>query len=141
MPKTKKSRRTIDISKEVIDVLKAHEKEQKSLKMKYRKSYTDKDLIFCQPDGKPLHPDTPSSWFPEFLEETGLPKLNFHCLRHTHASLLLMAASSSPDITMKMISERLGHSSIRVTFDIYSHLMPGMQKDAVDKLEELLSKK
>jgi len=82
-----------------------------------------------------MHPDTLSSWFPEFLERIGLPRLNFHCLRHTHASLLLQAG-----VDIKVISERLGHSSIRITYDIYSHLMPGMQKNAVDKLEALLKK-
>jgi integrase len=112
-----------------------------------------------------MHPDTPSSWFPKFLgkliyhkacnkrikksnycphcekeiskEEDiiRIPKINFHCLRHTHASLLLQAG-----VDIKIISERLGHSSIRITYDIYSHLMPGLQKEAVNKLEALLKK-
>lgn len=79
-----------------------------------------------------MHPDTISSWFSEFLERIGLPKLNFHCLRHTHASLLLKAG-----VDVKIISERLGHSSVRITYDKYSHLMPGMQRTAVEKLEQL----
>ncbi|WXJ81034.1 Tyrosine recombinase XerC [Moorella humiferrea] len=82
-----------------------------------------------------MYPDTPSSWFPVFLEKIGLPRLNFHYLRHTHASLLLQAG-----VDIKIISERLGHSSIRITYDIYSHLMPGMQKEAVNRLENLLRK-
>lgn len=134
-PKTKKSRRTIDISKEVIEVLKRHKKEQDKMKMRYRDTYQDTGLVFCQADGTPMHPDTPTKWFSKFLKSTDLPQLNFHCLRHTHVSLLLEAANTNPEITLKMISERLGHSSIRVTMDIYGHLMPGMQKDAVNKLE------
>ena len=135
LPKNKKSRRTIDISREVIEALKDLKKNQAEAKLFYGPHYKDQGLVFCQSDGEPMHPDTLSSWFPEFLERIGLPRLNFHCLRHTHASLLLQAG-----VDIKVISERLGHSSIRITYDIYSHLMPGMQKNAVDKLEALLKK-
>ncbi len=91
----------------------------------YEKEYEDHDLVFCQPNGKPIHPDAPSSWFPEFVERIRLPKLNFHCLRHTHASLMLKAGAD-----MKVVSVRLGHSSIRITYDLYSHLIPGVE-DAI----------
>jgi integrase len=134
-PKSKKSRRMIDISGEVVEVLKQHKKKQAEAKLFFGQEYQDNGLVFCQDNGRPMHPDTPSSWFPEFLERIGLPRLNFHCLRHTHASLLLQAG-----VDIKIISERLGHSSIRITYDIYSHLMPGMQRDAVDRLESLLRK-
>lgn len=67
-------------------------------------------------------------------ERVGLPHLNFHCLRHTHASLLLQAG-----VDVKVVSERLGHSSVRITYDIYSHLMPGMQREAGNRLEDLLN--
>lgn len=136
-PKTKKSRRTIEISKEVIEILKLHKKKQDQMKMRYRTTYQDNGLVFCQANGSPMHPDTPTKWFLRLLKKTDLPQLNFHCLRHTHASLLLEAANTNPEITLKMISERLGHSSIGVTMDIYGHLMPGMQRQAVDKLEML----
>lgn len=132
LPKNKKSRRTIDISREVIEVFKDLKKKQAEAKLFYGQYYKDHGLVFCQPDGTPMHPDTPSSWFPEFLQRIGLPRLNFHCLRHTHASLLLQAG-----VDIKVISERLGHSSIRITYDLYAHLMPGMQKEAVNKLEKL----
>lgn len=135
VPKTKKSRRTIDISKEVVDVLKQQIKKQAALKLQYGSAYEDKGLIFSQPNGRPLHPDTLSSWFPSFLRNIGLPELNFHCLRHTFASLMLQA-----EVEIKIISEMMGHSSVRITYDLYSHLMPGMQKDAVNKLERLLKK-
>ncbi|MDK2888324.1 MAG: hypothetical protein PWP72_1202 [Thermoanaerobacter sp.] len=134
-PKNKKSRRTIDISGEVVAVMKEHRKKQAEAKLFFGQQYEDHGLVFCQPNGKPMHPDTPSSWFPEFLQRIGLPRLNFHCLRHTHASLLLQAG-----VDIKVISERLGHSSIRITYDLYSHLMPGMQKEAVDRLEKLLGR-
>lgn len=134
-PKTKKSRRNIDITAEVLEVLRQHKKKQAQNKLLLGQAYEDYNLVFCQANGRPIHPDTPSSWFPNFLESIGLPKLNFHCLRHTHASLLLKAG-----VDIKVISERLGHSSIRITYDIYSHLMPGMQSEAAQKLEDLLTK-
>lgn len=136
LPKTKKSRRTIDISMEVVDVLKQVQQKQSEAKEFYGTEYKNEDLIFCQSNGNKMHPDTPSSWFPVFLERIGLPRLNFHCLRHTHASLLLQAG-----VDIKVISERLGHSSIRITYDLYAHLLPGMQEDAVNKLENLLNRK
>lgn len=163
-PKNKKSRRTIDITSEVIDVLKQHKKEQAEAKLYFGQAYDDRGLVFCQRLGPPMHPDTPSSWFPKFTERTvihkpcdkligkkticphcekkvkdddviRLPRLTFHCLRHTHASLMLQTG-----VDIKVISDRLGHSSIRITYDLYSHLMPGKQKEAAEALENLLKK-
>ncbi|SFR15428.1 tyrosine-type recombinase/integrase [Desulfoscipio geothermicus] len=133
LPKNKKSRRTIDISPEVINVLRKHRTKQKEKFLSKGIIQSENHYIFCQNDGQPLHPDTISSWFPKYLEDIGLPKLKFHCLRHTHASLLL-----STGVDIKYISDRLGHSSIRITYDIYSHLIPEKEKEAVNKLEELL---
>ena len=132
-PKNKKSRRTIDISKEVLFTLKQHRKRQIKLLLAKGNKLTDDTFIFCRDNGDPIHPNIVSSWFPDMLKRVGIPHLNFHCLRHTHASLLLGAG-----IDIKLISERLGHSNIRITYDIYSHLLPGQQRDAASKLEEIL---
>lgn len=132
-PKTKKSRRTIEVNEDVLNVLRRHKEEQAKNKLMLGQNYDDKDLVFCQENGQPMHPDTISSWFPAFLADIGLPRLKFHALRHTHASLLLKAG-----VEIKTISERLGHSSVGITYDIYSHLMPGMQREAVEALEKLL---
>jgi len=132
-PKNKKSRRTINISSEVINILQQHRLKQKEYFLSKGIKNSDDNFIFYQDNGSPIFPDTISSWFPEMLKRVEIPRLNFHCLRHTHASLLLGAG-----VDIKVISERLGHSSIRITYDIYSHLLPGQQKDAASKLEELL---
>jgi len=132
-PKNKRSCRTIDISEEVIIYLRRHHKRQAERKLKQGEEYEDNDLVFCRTNGKPMHPDSVSSWFPVFLEKNKLPRLNFHCLRHTHASLLLALGED-----IKLISKRLGHSSVRITYDIYSHLLPEAQKEAVSKLDDLL---
>jgi integrase len=74
--------------------------------------------------------------FKAILKRAGLPDIRLYDLRHTCATLLLMA-----DENVKVISERLGHSSIAITLDTYSHVLPGMQRRAADKMEEMLSQK
>jgi integrase len=137
-PKNKGSRRTIMIDEDVIAVLKKHQLEQKQLYRWFSSKHPeamqdDPVLVFARRDGQPLNPDTITQWFPRFLAKQGLPTLNFHCLRHTHASLLLHEG-----VNIKQISERLGHSNIRITYDIYSHLFPDQEKEAVDKLRDRL---
>jgi len=129
-PKTKRSRRTIDISPEVVAALASYRAQRGG------KFTGSEDLIFHQGNGSPIFPDTITSWFPSFLESCGLPRLNFHGLRHTHASLLLAAG-----VDISVVSRRLGHSSIRITYDVYSHLLPDAQKDATNRLEIFLQGK
>lgn len=131
-PKSGRSRRNIDVSSYVIEILKKVKVDQNKCRLAYGEHYHDSgDLVFTQPDGQPQHPYSISSWFPEFMEKTGLPKIRLHDLRHTHASLLLKGGES-----LKLICDRLGHGSIGITADIYTHLAPGMQKKAADRLEE-----
>ncbi|WP_042316369.1 tyrosine-type recombinase/integrase [Desulfofarcimen acetoxidans] len=107
--------------------------EQNKTRLAYGEQYQDSDLVFTQEDGIPQHPDIISSWFPQFMKRNGLPRITFHGLRHTHTSLLLKSVES-----LKLICDRLGHSGIGITSDTYTHLMPRMQKNAVEKLEELI---
>jgi integrase len=131
-PKSCRSRRTIDVSKYVLEVLKKVKVDQNKARLAFGEHYHDSgDLVFTQPDGRPQHPDSISSWFPLFMEKNDLPKIRLHDLRHTHASLLLKNGES-----LKLICDRLGHSGIGITSDIYTHLMPGMQKSAAEKLED-----
>ena len=81
-----------------------------------------------------MNPDTVSAWFPDHAEKQGLPRHNFHILRHTHASILL---ADGADI--KEISERLGHATIRITYDLYAHCMPGHGKKLASRMESALS--
>ena len=66
--------------------------------------------------------------------ELNIPKIRFHDLRHTHATMLLRK-----DVHHKIVSERLGHSSISITLDTYSHVLPDMQKEAAEKLNDLMT--
>ena len=131
-PKNTRSRRTIDVSPYVLSIFKKVKIRQSAERLACGAKYSnEKDLIFTQPDGNPQHPDSISSWFPEFMEKNGLPKIRLHDLRHTHASLLLQQGES-----LKLISERLGHAGIGITSDTYTHLMPGMQQKAAQLLED-----
>ena len=91
------------------------------------------DLVFAHPDGSPLDPSTVSHTFGKIASGAGLSKIRFHDLRHAHASLMLRTGADP-----KVISERLGHSSIAITMDIYAHILPGLQEEAAIRFEEAL---
>lgn len=95
--------------------------------------YEDNDLVICTQNGKFVNVDNLTRIFRNTLKASGInKKLSFHALRHTHATLMLKAG-----VPMKVVSERLGHSSIKVTMDTYAHLLPSMDQDAVEKFERL----
>jgi integrase len=85
-------------------------------------------FVFCYRDGRPLDPNLLSRVFRRTADLAGFPGLRLHDLRHTHATLLL-----SQSVHPKVVQERLGHSTIAITMDLYSHVMPTVQRDAVDR--------
>lgn len=134
-----KNKRIINVTSEVLDILRLVKEKQDKLKTvaKDEKAlpYTDNNLIFCRDDGQTIHPDTPSTWFPDFCVSCGLPRLTFHCLRHTHASHLL---AEGEDISY--VSKRLGHSDITITYKTYFHFIPLEKRDSVKQLESRFKK-
>ena len=88
-------------------------------------------LVFAHADGRPYTPDVVSRAFGLAARKAGMRGLRFHDLRHTHASLMLAAG-----VHLKVVSERLGHSGIGITGDLYSHVLPGLQKEAVMQWDE-----
>ncbi len=84
--------------------------------------------------GKPIEPRNLLRIFKKFLKDASLPEIRFHDLRHTAASLMLQEG-----IHPKIVQERLGHSRVSLTLDIYSHVLPAMQQEAAAKLDELLT--
>src|SRR5437879_4075467 len=95
---------------------------------------SDETFVVAQADGTPLQPDTiTQDWFRK-LEGTSLPRIRFHDLRHAHATHML-----ANGIHPKVASERLGHSKIGITLDLYSHVMPGMQEDAAAMVDRALT--
>ena len=134
--KTASSRRLIPISGRVIESLKAFRQRQEDERTFYAQDYCldYSDLVFTTLKGTPISGRNLVRTFKGLLEKAGLTKdVRFHDLRHTSASLLLAAG-----VHPKVISERFGHSGIRVTMDIYSHLVPGLQDEATDKLDDIL---
>lgn len=96
--------------------------------------YQDQGLVCPRQDGTPLPPDMLSTAFAAFVARSDeLPHVRFHDLRHTHATQLLRAG-----VHPKVVSERLGHSAIGITLDTYSHVLPGMQEDAVARIDATL---
>src|SRR5690606_20166790 len=107
------------------EVLKKYRIKQKEEMIRY--NYLDTDLVFTSRNGKPIEPRNLRDYFANIIKKAGLPPIRFHDLRHTHATLLLQQG-----VHPKIVSERLGHASIRITLDTYSHVIPSMQKEAAD---------
>ncbi|WP_206093763.1 site-specific integrase [Paludifilum halophilum] len=133
--KTDGSRRTIFVSESVIDMLKKLKTKQAKNKIKAGPYYKNYDLVFAKNDGSPIDVDYFSKAFGLLIKRINLPHIRFHDLRHTHATLLLQQGEHP-----KVVSERLGHSTIAITMDTYSHVMPNMQKEAAQKLDDFLFK-
>ena len=132
-PKTKKSRRSIPISDSLIVALKINRWLQE--RTQSNESYQNLDLVFASEIGTPLlHGNLLRRHFKPIRDKAELPKIRLYDLRHTTATLLLSAGENP-----KVVSERLGHASIVLTLDTYSHVLPSMQKDATNKMEKLMS--
>lgn len=134
-PKTAKSRRKIKIAPSVAQALRAHKSRQAAERLKAGIGYQNFDLVFASRNGQPVDCDRlRGRYFKPLLEKAELPEtIRLYDLRHTCATLLL-AAGEHP----KIVSEMLGHASIQLTLDTYSHVLPDMQQSAVDKMEGML---
>ena len=97
---------------------------------------TDDDLVFSTPEGKPLRPNTITRAWEVVAARCGLPIICLHDARHTHASIMLKLGAHP-----KVVQERLGHSSIQITLDTYSHVVPGLQEAAAKHFDEMLNRK
>ncbi len=133
--KSKAGKRSVVLTDDAIRELKTHRKRQAQEKLLMGEAYQDNGLVFCQPDGTFLRPEEFTKRFQRYLKKAGLPKVRLHDLRHTHASLLLARG-----VHPKVVQERLGHSSITMTLDLYSHMVPGLQEAAARSLDGLLNK-
>lgn len=133
-PKTESSIRTISVPKEIILMLKQLKKDRLAAKLKGEKSH--RELIFYDKNLNPIAPDVISKKFRLFLKENGLKHIRFHDLRHSHVTLLIDAK-----VPIKVISERVGHSNINTTLNIYSHALKEMDQEASDKISSTLFNK
>jgi integrase len=137
-PKTARSRRSIPLPASTLRSLKEHRRIQAEERLKAGADYQQHDLVFATSEGSPLMPrNLKRRHFRPILKTAKLPDdFRLYDLRHSCATLLL-AAGENP----KVVSERLGHASITLTLDVYSHVLPTMQQAAAERLEKLLYSK
>lgn len=128
-PKTDRGRRTIDIDAETVVILKHWRREQLKERMAYEGEWQDTGFIFTRRDGRAHDPDVVSQRFDQLVRRAELPRVRFHDLRHTHATLLLQAGVPS-----HVVSMRLGHRSVAFTLQQYAHVLLQQQAEAVERL-------
>jgi len=132
-PKTARGRRSVALDTGTVAALRAHRAWQNQQKLMLGEAYRDAGLVFCRGDGLPVHPDRFTQMFDKHVKDSRLPRIRLHDLRHTHATLALAAG-----IHPKVVSERLGHSTVAFTMDIYSHAIPSMEAEAAEIIAKLV---
>lgn len=132
-PKTAKGRRLIPLPPSAAAVLREHREMQEKLRQELGMPMPNDELVFCQYDGKPLLPDTITHAWMRLARHCGLKGIRFHDARHSHASLLLKQG-----VHPKIVQERLGHSTIQITLDTYSHVAPGLQRAAANRFDDIV---
>jgi integrase len=146
-PKTKRSRRTIPLPASTVKALRQHKRKQRKERSDLGAAWHHHDLVFTTTNGNAIaHSNLVRRNFARSMKRAGLgtwegeddrkrfvPKISIYDLRHTHATLLLQ-----DNVNPKIVSERLGHSTVVITLDTYSHVLPTMQQDAAERLETIL---
>lgn len=128
-PKTDRGLRTIDVDAETLVVLKEWRKRQLGERLAYEGEWHNDGFIFTRTDGRRQDPDVVSQRFDRIVARLRLPPMRFHDLRHTHATLLLLAG-----VPAHVVAMRLGHRSVAFTLQQYAHVLPQQQAEAVERL-------
>ncbi len=131
-PKTAAGKRMIVLGPDTIMYLKEHLKRQMVEREFKGAKWQDNNLIFPSSIGTPLDQSNLNRQYKQLLREANLPNIRFHDLRHTAESLMLKQG-----VSVKVVQERLGHSDAGLTLNVYSHVIPGMQKEAAQKMDEI----
>ena len=121
------------LGKQALEVLRNHKGEQQEWMGSLSQGWTDLDLVFPSGVGTPLTASNIRRDFRHLLTASGLPKIRFHDLRHTAASLML-----NHGIPVLIVSKRLGHSKPSITLDVYGHLIPSRQEEAAQLMDNLM---
>ncbi len=133
-PKTRGSRRRIALTPSTVVVLREHRTRQLEERLRLGAAWEDHDLVFADTTGTPLRANNVERrHFGPIMRKAGVPRIRFHDLRHTAATLLLVKG-----INPKIVSEMLGHASVTITLDKYSHVLPSMQLQAAAAMEDVL---
>jgi integrase len=135
--KNESSNRKISLRNEFVNILKHFHTEERKRKVLLDNRWEEKDRFYVfsnVENGKALYPSTPTSWFRKFIKRQHLKPLRLHDLRHLHATWLILRG-----IPLKVVSERLGHSKISTTSDIYGHVLPSADQAAAEALNSIFS--
>jgi integrase len=132
-PKTSRGRRSIALDPRTVAALRAWRAAQAAERLAWGGAWVDSGLCFTREDGTPLHPEWLSDAFAWRVQRAGLPPIRLHDLRHTHASLGLAAG-----VPVKVMSERLGHTSSSFTADAYQHVTPALEEQAASTVARLV---
>lgn len=134
-PKTKRGRRSVALDPGTVATLRSWQARRQQEQMAWGQSALAREgLVFTREDGDHLHPDRVSKLFDGHVSRIMLPRIRLHDLRHTHASLALAAG-----VNPKVVSDRLGHATVSMTLDVYSHVIPALQEDAAAAVAALVS--
>lgn len=133
LPKTASSRRSIELGAGDVEVLRQHRVRQAEQRLTARGRWREPDRVFTSPVGGRLYPPDITRRFHELTDAAGVPRMRVQDLRHTHATLMLKSGEK-----VKVISERLGHSTTSFTMDTYAAYIPGMQREAADRFTDRL---
>jgi integrase len=132
-PKTASSRRLVALDASTVAALREHRRQQLEDRLKWGQAWTDSGLVFTREDGKPVHPDWFSKRFVSIVKTTDLPRIPLKNLRHTHATIALRAG-----VPAAVVQQRLGHSSVAITMDIYTDSIPAMHEEAAEQIAGLV---
>ena len=132
-PKTRRGQRMIALDRVTAQALRDHRHRQVQERLAAGPAWVASDLVFVAIGGRPIHPDRFSKVFQNHVANSGLPRLTLHGLRHTHATLALKAGAHP-----KVVSERLGHATVGITLDTYSHVVPSMQREMAQSVADLV---
>jgi integrase len=132
-PKTAKGRRSLALDPATVAALKAHRQHQREERLAAGPIWQDAGLVFNREDGSPINPVRFTAWFGQLARDAELPKIRLHDLRHSYATAALSAG-----IAAKVVSERLGHASVAITLDTYSHVHPALQEEAAHTVARLI---
>lgn len=132
-PKTRSGDRVVPLDAGTVGALRRHRDQQSDERLKWGSAYVESGLVFTRENGEPLNPSWVTHVFQRLAAEAGLPPIRFHDLRHTSASLALVAG-----VPIKVVSHRLGHSTTAITADLYTHVVPEVARGAADQIAALL---
>lgn len=134
LPKTKKSKRTVELPEVLVDALRRHKGLQAEIRLQMGDAWQNHGLVICQDDGTPRTPDNLTHSFLKLVRRLELPEgFTFHDLRHTSITHLIMAGEP-----LQAVSERAGHSSVAITLGLYGHLLPGAERKVAQAADATL---